>query len=332
MDIHNLIESGAWLPVLLGLIFVFSNGFRDSSTIIATVVSTRVLSPNFAFFLCAVFEFLGAFFIGSAVSGTIRGSFLGETLNGGAKDIVVVVETGLIAAIGWGAICWWKAWPASNNQALMAGLFGSSVAAWGLGHFHDGSIFVVFLVLVSSPIIGFLVSAVLNSLLRKAGEWMTPKVKPLAEGFHVLACLTVSGAHGSNDSQLVMGVLGALFAALHVFVLPVSFPLLLAFTISMGVLMGGRRILKKLGMKFFRIRDTDGLGAQMSSAATILACNLSGFPASTTQVVSGSIVGAGFAKNPRAVRWHIVQEIVLSWIVTLPVVGTIAYVLCKVLK
>lgn len=332
MDLHHLIASGAFVPLLLGLIFVFSNGFRDSSTIIATVVSTRVLSPNFAFFLCAIFEFLGAFFIGSAVSGTVRTSILGNALNSGAKDIVVVVETGLLAAICWGILCWWRAWPASNNQALIAGLFGSSVAAWGIGHFKNGSLVLVLFILISSPVIGFLVSALLNSILRKAGEWMTPKIKPVAEALHVLACLAVSGAHGSNDIQLIMGVLGALLASLHVFDLPIGFPLLLAITISLGVLMGGRRILKKLGMKFFRIRDTEGLGAQMSSAATVLACNLSGFPASTTQIVSGSIVGAGFAKNPRGVRWHAVQEIVLSWVVTLPSVGCFSYFLCKALK
>jgi PiT family inorganic phosphate transporter len=338
MDIHGLIQTGAFLPIVLGLVFIFSNGFRDSSTIVATVVSTRVLSPTFAFLLCALFEFFGSFFIGSSVAATVRGTVLGPSFSAGQADLVLVLECSLIAAIGWGILSWWRAWPTSNNQALIAGLVGSSVATWGVGHFRNGIVFIVLGILVSSPLIGFGISTVMNSLLRKAGEWMTPKMKPVAEGFHVLACLIVSSAHGSNDSQLVLGVLGAMLATLHFFslpaagaslVLPVGFQLIVAMTISCGVLLGGRRILKKLGMKFFRLRDTEGLGAQLSSAATILACNLTGFPASTTQVISGSIVGAGVAKNPRAVRWHIVREIVLSWVVTLPSVAAISFVMCK---
>lgn len=330
MDLQTLLHTPIFFPLLLGLLFLFSNGFRDSSTIVATVVSTRVLSPTGAFVLCALFEFLGAFFIGSAVAQTVRGTVLNTSSTPSSDDIILVIGSGLVSAIGWGILSWWRAWPTSNNQALIAGLFGSSLAVWGPHHFESGNIYLVVLVLISSPVLGFLVSTLINSLLRRCGAWLTPKVKPISEALHVLACLVVSSAHGSNDTQLLLGVFGALFWASHL-TAPISthFHFVIAVVLSGGVLLGGRRLLKKMGMKFFRIRDTEGLGAQASSALTILMCNYMGFPASTTQVISGSIVGAGFSKNPRGVRWHIVKEIVLSWIVTIPSVAFVSYILSQ---
>jgi PiT family inorganic phosphate transporter len=324
----------------LCLLFAFSNGYRDSSTIVATVVSTRVLTPHIAFLLCALFEFSGALFLGTAVASRIGSSLTGTTFSKSAMDMTMVLETGLLAAIFWGVISWWKAWPVSNNHALIAGLTGASLSAWGIKNFYNTTWGFVFLVLIISPFVGFLFSAGITRVLRIAGEWMTPRMKLVAQGLHLLACLTVSSVHGSNDGQLVLAILITCLSGTQVWGgepsssegLPSVLRLYVALAISLGVLLGGRRLLKKLGMKFFHIRDEQGLGAEMAAAGTIVACGLVGFPASTTQVITGSIIGAGVAKNPKAVRWHLVQEIMLSWVITYPVVILLGYLFFQTMR
>jgi len=322
MDVF-LTHPGFWiLPALLVVAFGFSNGYRDSSTVVATVVSTGALSPAFAFGLCALFEFFGALLVGSAITATMTGVVTGT---GGAPvqaEVVMILSSALLAAFGWGIVSWWRAWPTSNSQALIAAIAGADWAVRSPHHFLEPGRTVVLIVLVASPVLGFMISTLATMFLRHVGEWMTPRARPPAQALHVLGCLSVSVAHGSNDGQMLAALLALSLAgaggAENGFP-PAALRLIAAGALAAGVLFGGRRILRKLGMKFYRIRDLQGLGAQMSAAATILTCGFFGFPASTTQVVSGSIVGAGVAKNPRSVRWLIVREIVASWIITLPV-------------
>jgi PiT family inorganic phosphate transporter len=327
--------AGLWIaPVAMALAFGFSNGFRDSSTIVATVVSTGALSPGAAFGVCATFEFLGAFLVGHAITVTMGRVIAGH----GAPtpdQVGLILVAALAAALVWGTISWWRAWPTSNSQALVAGLAGATWVVCSPPHIVDRAKAAVFIVLISSPILGCLISIGVTSLLRRIGEWLTPRARPPTHALHVLACATVSTAHGSNDGQVVAAiVMAALGAWGGVGALPHSTAavrLSVAAAISAGVLFGGRRILRKLGMKFYRIRIMQGVGSQLSAAATIVACAVAGFPASTTQVVSGSIVGAGVAKNPRSVRWLMVREVALSWVVTLPVTALLAAAVAKVL-
>lgn len=329
------IPTGAWLvPVTLSLLFAFSNGFRDSSTIVATVVSTGTLSPSTAFGLCGLFEFLGALLIGSAIMTRMAAVIGASVSNASQASVAAVLSCALLAALIWGFTSWWRAWPISNSQALIGGLTG---AAWVLresGHLVDRGTAKVFLVLICSPILGFVVSTALTSALRFIGGWMTPLARTPSKALHVLGCLTVSAAHGSNDGQMTAALVASAMAgtagiaAGHA---PGAVRLSVAAALTGGVLFGGRRILRKLGMKFYRIREIQGVGAQLSASATILACLASGFPASTTQVVSGSIVGAGVAKNARSVRWLIVREIVASWLVTVPATALLSAALARLL-
>jgi PiT family inorganic phosphate transporter len=259
------------------------------------------------------------------------------TLTSSKSDVLVVLGSALFSAFMWGVISWWRAWPTSNNHALFAGLAGASWAMMGVTPFHNKILRLVLGVLILSPILGFALSTVLTALLRYLGEWITIRMKSITDGLHVMACLMVSCAHGSNDGQMVMGALLLALGMIHIqtgsvgafVVVPGPIRFAVAGAIALGVLLGGRRILKQMGMKFYRIRDVQGLGAQLTAAGTVLTCTMIGFPASTTQVVAGSIVGAGVAKNPRAVRWHIAQEIILSWFMTLPTVGLLSYVVCR---
>jgi inorganic phosphate transporter, PiT family len=328
MGQFNFSLPGAGFIVALALLFAFSNGFRDSSTIVATVVSTRALTPTMAFLFCALFEFSGAFFVGSAVAVTISRRMFGTLFMEPHAQIVLVLGSAVSAAVIWGIISWWRAWPTSNNHSLFAGLTGASWAAYGTAHLKGDTILMIFAVLVLSPLLGFILSVAATSLVRYAGEWMTPRILPVAERLHVASCFLVSVAHGSNDGQLVMGVLllglGLVGGSTEV---PSSVRLVVASTLALGVLMGGRRLLKKLGMSFYRIQVTQGFGAQLTSALTVLFCAANGFPASTTQVITGSIIGAGMAKNPRALKWNVAQDIALAWILTLPAVALLASIM-----
>lgn len=325
-----IVEKG-WIvaPFLLALIFAFSNGFRDSSTIVATVVSTRVLSPAAAFFLCAIFEFLGALLIGSAIVTTISRSL--KTAS--PLDLSLVLTAALSAAIVWGFISWWRAWPTSNNQALIAGLFGAGTAAWGHAYMSNRSLPVVFAILILSPLVGFLISMVMTHALFHLGQWLTPKARPLVDTAHVIGCAVVATAHGSNDAQMLMGILASIlsmgtFSWIGEGAGHVSARVLVAIALAGGMMLGGRRILAKLGLQFYRIRPMQGMAVQVAAAGTILTCAFAGFPASTTQVSASSILGSGVASNPAAVRWHIAQDIVLSWLFTLPAVSSLGFLIC----
>lgn len=340
MNLHVFLTSGAWLPVCLGLLFTFARGFQDSSTNVATVVSTRTLSPGYAFALCALFEFCGAMFLGSSVAVTVAHGLFGDVVSRGNGDILAVLSVAFFSALAWGLISWWRALPTSNTHALLGGLVGASCAMWGTRYLQNKMVFVIFAVLVASPLIGFSLSILITSLLKWTGGWFTTRMKPMAQGLHVLACLLVSSARGSIDTQLIFGVLLPVFGVAQMWAYrdPLDthnatlVRFLVALAISLGVLVGGNRILKSLSVKFYRIREMQGLGAEMTSAGTILLCALGGFPASTTQVIAGSIIGAGVAKNPRAIRWYVAQEMVLSWVLAFPTVAILAYGLCVLVR
>ncbi len=326
MNQLNFVHGAPLLLLILGFLFAFSNGFRDSSSIVATVVSTRTLAPNAAFSLCAAFEFVGALLIGSAVASTVRNRIFSMAMPPTQQEVVLTSIAALCAAGVWGFISWWRAWPTSNGHALLGGLTGAGSAAWGVQHIQNKTVFFIGFILLASPVIGFLVSYGVTSVLRWLGGWFTKKAKPITDGMHILSCMAVSCAHGSNDGQLVIGVLLPVLGGVAGAAIPFSLRFAVALALSLGVLFGGRRILKKLGMKFYRIQDTQGLSVDMTTAGTVMACAVAGFPASTTQVIAGSLMGAAVAKNARRARWQVAQEVATSWLVTFPMAALLAYV------
>lgn len=332
---------GPAIVIGLALLFAFSNGFRDSSTIVATVISTRALGPTKTFLFSALFEFLGALLFGSAVALTLGRELMDPSHVKSYQEMSLILSSALVSALIWGIVGWWRGWPISNNHALIGGLVGASWAIWGTIPLKSHTLSAVLAVLIASPFLGFGISIGLTKMARWLGGWMTPHVLPAVRFLHVLSCLMVSFAHGSNDGQMVMGLvllanglmpfwIGHESTSLHG--LPFLLRLSVAFSIGLGVLVGGRRMVRKIGMKFYRIRALEGVSSQLSSIGTIFTCALTGFPSSTTQVIAGSIVGAGVAKNPRAVRWSMAREIVLSWVITLPLVALAAFGMCKLMR
>jgi PiT family inorganic phosphate transporter len=247
-------------------------------------------------------------------------------------DVFVVLTSALLAALVWGVVSWWRVWPTSTNHALFGGLLGSSWVVWGANHLQNKLIGRVFLILILTPVIGFLLSAMVTAFMRWIGEWLTRRVQRFADGLHVAACIVVAGAHGSNDGQMIMGFLVGILGMAPSSAIPFRVRTVVATGLALGVLFGGRNLLKKLGMKFYRIRSLQGLGAELTSAGTVLLSGAAGFPASTTQVIAGSIVGAGVAKNAKAVRWPVAQDIILSWLITLPAAAALAFAICSVAR
>ncbi len=318
--------------MVLGIAFAFSNGYRDSSSLVATVVSTRTLGPNAAFSLCALFELLGALFVGTAVASTIGQNFFNGNSESMTNSAMPIAMAALSSSVLWGVLSWWRAMPTSNSHALMGGLTGAGWAAWGAHQMQSKAVILILFVFVAGPFIGFLLSWAITLSLRWVGGWLTKRARPMAQAMHVLACLSVACAHGSNNSQLALGALLPLLGSMAVPTMPFSVRLIVAVALSAGVLFGGRRLLKRLGMQFYRIRDPQGVGAEFATAGTMFACSITGFPASTTQVIVGSIMGAAAAKDMRQVRWPIAKVVALSWLVTFPAAIALSYSLFLVFQ
>jgi len=332
---HPFIEVLAFFTITLAAFYAFTNGFKDASGIVATVVSTNALSPRVALVLVAVFQFVGASLLGTAVARTVGGKIINFTVASAGSTGLIVVAGALLGALVWNGLSWYKALPTSSGQALLGGLLGASVSGWGINSVVWRTAGWVFLSLVGTPLLSFCVAASATRLLSFISEDLSPRWNEVFRWLQIPSCMAVSLAYSTNDAQGVMGVvtLGLVVSGLYgnprdPFQVPRWVIQLCAFAIASGVLVGGSRILKTLGMRLYRIRPLQGLGAQVSSAATIFMAAFAGFPASTTQVITGSILGAGVSLRPKAIRWAVVQQVVLAWLVTIPstaVLGAIGF-------
>jgi len=338
------------LVLLAALAFEYINGFHDAANAIATVVSTRVLTPRQAIALAAVCNLIGAFW-GTAVASTI-GSGLVDT------NVVTLttVLAALIGAIIWNLLTWWLGLPSSSSHALIGGLCGAALATssgnWGVLRWAvtkpDGSMAglwpKVVLPMFSSPVLGFIVAAVvmivLTILLRKS----TPRLVNGLFGKLQLVSAGVMGlSHGSNDAQKTMGIIAlTLFtgtkagvfnelpSALHFlrtpdFIVAKWVIAACALTMAAGTAAGGWRIIRTMGHKMVKLQPVHGFAAETSAATVILAASHFGIPVSTTHVISTSIMGVGTVKRFSAVKWGVVGRIVWAWVLTLPVTGLLGY-------
>ena len=323
---------GSAFVFVLSLVYSFSNGLRNGPLIVATVVSTRAISPTRAFLLCAASEFCGAVLFGSAVVFTISQKMFGPVFRDAPRqEILLVLGSAVGASIVWGSLCYLRAIPSSNNHALFGGFAGASWAAWGVTHLFNSTLIKGIVILILTPVVALMAAILLTVFLRWSAAWMTPRVVPFADKLHVLSAMLVASTYGSNDSQMAISVamLALDFAGSSVMTVPLWMKFAMGGFISLGTLMGGRRIIRKLGMSFYRIEILQGVGSQLAAAGIILGSITSGFPASSSQVITGAILGAGVAKNPRDVRWTAATDIVLSWFVTFPAVAVFSWVIYK---
>jgi inorganic phosphate transporter, PiT family len=305
------------LLILVALAFDFINGFHDAANSIATVVSTRVLSPAKAVVWAAFFNFIAAFGFGTAVATTI-----GKGMIDVSVVTFAVVFAGLAGAIIWDVITWYFGLPTSSSHALMGGYAGAAVtrAGWGVVIPAGWTKTVIFIVL--SPLIGLAAGLSLMTLIL----WMFRRTSPgSVDGwFRRLQLVSAAGfslSHGTNDAQKTMGIVSSLLLAagyIQSFYVPIWVILLAHAAIALGTLAGGWRIIHTVGSKITKLQPVGGFAAETGAAIAVFSATYLGVGVSTTHAITGSIVGVGTTRRLSAVRWGVARQIVWAWILTIP--------------
>jgi inorganic phosphate transporter, PiT family len=309
--------------ILVALFFDYINGFHDAANSIATVVSTRVLSPGKAVIWAAFFNFVAAFTFGTAVA---------KTVGSGMIDVKVVtfavIFAGLIGAIVWDLITWYYGLPTSSSHALIGGYAGAAVAKAGWIAIVPSGWTKTLLFIVLSPLIGMVVGLLLMTAILWIFRWTPPsRVDRWFRRLQLLSAGFFSLNHGANDAQKTMGIIaGVLFAAGYIQTFDIPFWVVLAAhtAIGLGTLAGGWRIIHTMGSKITKLQPVGGFAAETSAAISILIATQAGVPVSTTHAITGAIVGVGATRRLSAVRWGVAGQIVWAWVLTIPAAFFIA--------
>jgi PiT family inorganic phosphate transporter len=317
------------IVILVALAFDFTNGFHDSANAIATSVSTRALSPRLALVMAAVLNMAGAF-TGQKVAETV-----GKGIVTLPADSQTVVLAALVGAISWNLITWYFGLPSSSSHALIGGLVGATLVAIGSSGVNWTGIWdKVVIPMVGSPIIGFAVAlAIMNALLLLVYRWSPQPVNRTFRLIQPFSAGAVAFAHGSNDAQKTMGIITlALVTSGHLSAtapIPDWVIVLAATAMALGTYVGGWRIIHTLGTKVIKLDPIHGFAAETSAAGVIYgAGHFFGFPISTTQVITASIMGSGATGGLSAVKWGVAGNIAWAWVLTLPaaaLVGGVVY-------
>jgi len=308
--------------IVLALAFDFLNGIHDSSNVVATMISSRALSPRVALIMTAAANFCGPFLFGVAVADTIGHEVVAaEAIN------TVVLLAALSSAILWNLLTWYLGFPSSSSHALIGGFVGAVVidAGWQAIQLHG--IEKILIALFISPLIGFVIGYILLRLILLLCWKTSPGINKFFKRGQILTALALALSHGTNDAQKTMGIITLALVTggyLQVFAVPTWVIIICAAMIALGTAVGGNKLIKTLGGKFFKIRPVDGFAVQLSSAAVILGASLVGGPVSTTQVVSSAIMGVGAAERVNKVRWGVAQEIATAWLLTIPATALVA--------
>jgi PiT family inorganic phosphate transporter len=314
------------LVILTALVFDYINGFHDAANSIATVVSTRVLTPGKAVIWAAFFNFVAAFFFGTAVAKTVGAGMVNI-------DIVTqaVIMGGLIGAITWDLITWYYGLPTSSSHALIGGYAGAAIAKVGYASAIIPSGWTKTLIfIVLSPLVGFGVSFLMMVAILWIFRGVAPsRVDHWFRRLQLLSAAAYSLNHGANDAQKTMGIIaGVLFAGglISEFRIDWWVVLIAHAAIGLGTLSGGWRIIHTMGQRITRLQPVGGFAAETGGAMAIFTATTLGVPVSTTHTITGAIIGVGSTRRLSAVRWGIAARIVWAWILTIPASAMIAAV------
>lgn len=318
--------------IILALGFDFLNGIHDSSNVVATMIFSRALPPKAALWMAAIAEFLGPFIFGVAVAETIGGVVEPDTIT------LQVLIAALCSAIFWNLLTWRLGFPSSSSHALVGGLIGAVIIGAGWQAINLEELKKIVIALFTSPFLGFMVGWLILKIIFFLCQNASPRINGFFKTGQIFTGLSLALSHGANDAQKTMGIITLALVTggyLSSFVVPQWVIALCAFMIALGTLLGGKRLIRTLGGKFFKIRPVDGFASQFASATVILGASLVGGPVSTTQVVSSSIMGVGAAHRIGKVRWGVAQEIGSAWLFTIPSTAIIAagiyWILIKVI-
>lgn len=313
----------ALIIILIALAFDYINGFHDAANSIATVVSTRVLTPRQAVAWAAFFNFVAAFFFGTAVA---------RTIGKGMMDINLVTNEvifgGLIGAICWNLITWYYGIPSSSSHALVGGYAGAAIAHAGLGVIIPSGWVKTLLFIFLAPAIGYVLGHFLMALIYlMLGRQAPSRLDRYFRKLQLLSAAAYSLGHGTNDAQKTMGIItGVLVTSGYQqnFEVPWSVILTCHAAMGLGTMSGGWRIVKTMGSRITRLTPMGGFSAETSGAIAIIGAALGGIPVSTTHTITGSIVGVGSVHRTSAVRWGVARRIVWAWILTIPMSALLA--------
>lgn len=319
-----------YVLIALALVFDFLNGFHDSSNIVATVISSRALRPRAALYMTAAAEFVAPFIFGVAVANTV-----GKDLIHPQAITTPVVIAAVMAAVLWNLLTWFLGIPSSSSHALVGGLLGAAILYQGFAVVQlSGLIKILAALLISPPLgllFGYLIMILVTNLFRDAG----PRINLAFKRMQILTSLSLALSHGTNDSQKTMGIitLGLVTAGVQQgFHVPLWVIGASASAIALGTVFGGWRLIRTLGGRIYKIRPVHAFTSQAASAGVILGASLLGGPVSTTQVVSSSIMGAGAAERLNKVRWQIAFNMVITWLLTIPLTGVVSAVIFLVIN
>jgi len=320
------------LLIVLALLFDFLNGFHDSANSIATVVSTRVLSPRYAVIWAAFFNFLAFFFFGLHVANTIGKGIIDISI----MDKAIIFGT-LVGACGWNIITWYFGLPTSSSHALIGGMIGAALVKSGTKALLWKGIIKTVSFIIISPILGLILGWALGVIV----YWLCRKSSPLKVDHifrkgQLVSAAFYSMGHGGNDAQKTMGIIASLLFSAGLlgdkYYIPMGVIIACYTAIALGTMFGGWRIVKTMGQKVTKLKPVDGFCAESGAAITLFMASQFGIPVSTTHTITGAIMGIGSLKRLSAVRWGVAGRIVWAWVLTIPcsaLISAVAYILAR---
>ncbi len=325
-----MVTSHLLLILGLGIIYGYINGLHGSASVVATVISSRALGPRAALLLAAVGIGAGPFLLGAAVANTLGAELLSPQV-----ITVRVIVAALVGAIAWSGLTLRLKIPCSISHALIGGLLGASLASAGADGVQFAGLSKVLLALFLSPILGLVSAYVLGRLTYRLSVGASPAINRRFRHAQIGLSLLVAVAFGANDGQKIVAVVTLGLVAtdlLDSFAAPGWVVVLSALTISLGTLVGGWGVIQTLGQRFYKVRPVHGFSAQMASGLIILGAGLFGGPVSGSQVVPSSILGSGSADRIRKVRWGLAQQILMGWLLTIPLSALVGFVVCAAMR
>ncbi len=318
--------------IVLALIFDFINGFHDAANSIATVVSTKVLSPLTAVLWAASFNFIAYWIFHLKVADTVAKTVRPESIT------LMVVAAGLVAAIIWNLLTWWWGIPSSSSHTLIGGFAGAGIANAGSLHaVHLGTVMPVIYFIVLAPVMGMILSYIISVITINICKKTSPsKVDRIFRRLQLLSSAAYSLGHGGNDAQKVIGIVGAAMLSHGMITdiehIPEWVPLACYSAIAFGTLFGGWRIVKTMGQRVTKLTPFEGFTAETAGALTLFGTQHFKIPVSTTHTITGSIIGVGMTKRISAVRWGVTIKLIWAWVLTIPVSAALAAVVFLIAK
>lgn len=310
-----------YLYIIIGLVLVFDfiNGFHDSANSIATVVSTKVLSPFAAVSLAAIFNFLAFLIFPLKVATTIGKGVINP-------DVVTLdlIAAAVTAAIVWNLLTWWWGLPSSSSHTLVGGLIGAAIAGSGLSSVVYSGVLKIVIFIVIAPLLGIIISYIISVIVLHIVKGSTPSgVDKYFRRLQLLSASAFSLGHGGNDAQKSMGIIWVALIAANQVTKDSDIDLWIVLScqaaIALGTLFGGWRIVKTMGQKITKLKPFEGFCAETAGALTLFGATHFGIPVSTTHTITGAIMGAGASRRVSAVRWGVTRNIFWAWLLTIPI-------------